>query len=793
MLKKSLLFICISLLTVATSSGSLRSQSTVKAFGSGLEAVRPEAPAKRSVAVAKTADMRLETIFSEDFSRFEAGSEETPDDVDLTKGGSAYIPDEYTANSGWWGVGVYQAGGVCALCYPYRGGVLTSPMADMSGRLVVRCKAKSVSGQALLMFNVLYGSPEAPQPAAENAQIFLDSEDGWQPLEFIIENYYKGDDCYVQFNAMTYNNGVMLDDVEICRDLNYVERPTGLTAEAFVNDGFTARWKGVEGASGYLVDVYEDRPTGAPAVNVKETFDNIDITNPVWPEGWNVSTAGTPVVVNPADKSQAFLFSGNDDVLEFPEHEGIITSLAFSAWRAPEADQNSMACVMLYGLDKATSTWMPVMYFYAADLDADGSRIDLGDAISGYYSALKFGCYYFESETDGIMIDDLTYSVDAPVERVKVRSGLESGETSLAITGLEPANDHWFAVATRTTSATSEYSNQVLAFGVASPAILEATEINPAAKTFTANWTPVAKATSYIVDLFEGATVEADQPDAEVIADDFSGVKSSATPDDATLIGDIDYMSLDEYTAVPGWMGSGVVIADGMLGCYHSSLYDLELVSPIIDLHNNDGRFTVTMDAWAKEGTTLVVQSVNGYAVHEFKSTGIENINMTIDGGISRDRLMIYTMGGETFLLDNIAVTQSRKAGDMVLEYVSSVPVDGNNSSLQADMDTPVGAYTVTSVYKRYREECQSAASLPMYLDMSAGVSKTTVADATITVEGGCVTVTSDEGVKVEVFSVDGRLVALGDTAGGSCTLCIGNSGIYVVRYGDNISKVYVK
>lgn len=55
----------------------------------------------------------LQVLLEEDFSKFTAGSEATPDATDVADATTGYIADELTNTPGWSGDGVFQAGG-CA-------------------------------------------------------------------------------------------------------------------------------------------------------------------------------------------------------------------------------------------------------------------------------------------------------------------------------------------------------------------------------------------------------------------------------------------------------------------------------------------------------------------------------------------------------------------------------------------------------------------------------------------------------------------------------------------------------
>lgn len=63
------------------------------------------------------AEQQAETLLFEDFSKFTAGSEDNPDPTMLPESyltdNNPLLPEQYTHKPGWWGMGIYQAGGTC--------------------------------------------------------------------------------------------------------------------------------------------------------------------------------------------------------------------------------------------------------------------------------------------------------------------------------------------------------------------------------------------------------------------------------------------------------------------------------------------------------------------------------------------------------------------------------------------------------------------------------------------------------------------------------------------------------
>ncbi len=115
---------------VVTESASMRNDSGVS---DGTILKLRELPRE---TVART----VVSSVNEDFSRFVAGTEDAPDANDLAVGEDQSIDNSFTAQPGWSGAGVYQAGG-CAYIgmYLFEGtteevtGYINTPSMDLSG------------------------------------------------------------------------------------------------------------------------------------------------------------------------------------------------------------------------------------------------------------------------------------------------------------------------------------------------------------------------------------------------------------------------------------------------------------------------------------------------------------------------------------------------------------------------------------------------------------------------------------------------------------------------------------
>ena len=77
-------------------------------------------------------------LINEDFSKFVEVAETAPTEQDLADESTGAIDAKYTQHAGWSGMGIFQAGGICAIdpvynYYFYEGGYLNKPKGDYSG------------------------------------------------------------------------------------------------------------------------------------------------------------------------------------------------------------------------------------------------------------------------------------------------------------------------------------------------------------------------------------------------------------------------------------------------------------------------------------------------------------------------------------------------------------------------------------------------------------------------------------------------------------------------------------
>ena len=525
--------------------------------------------AKSSANVMTAEDMRMapkedfstwELVLSEDFSKWTAGSEDAPDETPVdnyAEAGDPYISDEMMQTPGWSGMCTYQAGGACALAYPGQGGALNTPLGNWQGRIGITFRAKALDTERQI-FTVMMAKGDIwyPQPVNYDMPMFqITSDEGWVDIEVIGINPYADKDAFIQINGMFYNSvGILVDDLKIYRDPDYLATPNSLSADSFVNDGFTAHWPAVAGAESYLLNLWEETETG-DAVNATETFDGINATdgvidadNPNFPEGWSISLANNNVTTDGMDGSQALLLNSQNDTIELPVNGGKLVEFGFGYKTTAAQPESTFTIEVLQN-----GVWSPLMAYYASQVDESYYTVDLRDDLeNNEYSPIPFAgvydgvriitdAYFYEGTV--VAIDNITYETTAPTQRELVREDEEYADNFAVLEGLDPELDYYFTVKATKGDNVSEESEMYYAYGVAAPAVKEATDIDPRGG-YTANWDFAPKATGYIVTSYQVYTATADETNHAVLDDDFTSVESEGTPETPSNYGNgYEYIS----------------------------------------------------------------------------------------------------------------------------------------------------------------------------------------------------------------------------------------------------------
>lgn len=336
---------------------------------------------------------------------------------------------------------------------------------------------------------------------------------------------------------------------------------------------------------------------------------------------------------------------------------------------------------------------------------------------------------------------------------------------------------------------------------------------NVASDRFTAYWSPVSGATSY--ELY----VERVE-DGILFEENFDGFISDASTDVSE--------TLDNYTTIPGWIGYKVFCNDGevKLGSSQAGGTLGTPVFPVLDEGHTIYFDASSYNEEAESGIlTLAVEynEVPQYLDVEmtnFPCDQITTIGVRSNAGSSDCRVILY--GDTRIYIDNLRVVNgidnepaSQRAiyvdattGEITPARTSSV----QRAQAQSESYTFKGItdthYTVTKVISevspgtyRYKVRAVSDEGISEW----SNIIEVVIDDVTNTIENvedshsrayaadGIIYVENIHSLPVVIYNMQGAIVAHMPNVSGMVTYEPVASGIYIVRYGNEVAKVVVK
>lgn len=736
--------------------------------------VVPQRPSIRKEDTSETRNLTL--IYKEDFSKFTAGSEDNIDSQDLAEGytaGDPFVSPEYTSEPGCWGFGIYQAGGACALNYPGLGGVFSTPEGYYGGRLVVKFRAKATMPETPMTVAVCTGGIWNPSIATENFGAYvLDPEDGWVDLEFEADNDYTTEDCFVQFNGNFYHPGLLLDDIEIYRDNDYVWIPRATNAYAFTENGFTADWGRVATADSYLFSLYKEETVGDSPVNSSMNMDEAASAEngKAFGDGWIINLQGTERVARGKglNGDDAIVLAYADDAISYPVTSGIYRSFSFDL---VPSDENAGEGGALYLDVYSEGAWRSVSMMPFDYVDASGYECTFYlDAIQGNYTGVRLVVTGLEEDIaeTPFYISNLSFETGPKRNYVTVMEDYETEESRIELDSLDPWSEYYFNVKVKAGGNVSEPTPMKHAFGLAAPEVIEPTEIDKKTMSFTANWKETPKATAYETSVYWCERIKEDNDSYVLIDETFSKCNEGSLENPKSLENLEDVIPLDSYTDLNGWLGFGNCMADGMIGCVADENYEgFCLFAPETVIVSSNPKYDISMRIYSKWEDTLTLMDMYSY---DYKSVpvseGMNDINVSLQGNKIATVGMYMEMGG-MFLVDDFKMTQSVVAGDERLALVGTFTTaekPGASIALNgANMMDGEYFYTVKAIQEYYNAETNSEDSDRMFVDFANVGVENIISDGNVT--------------EVARYDISGRRVPPD------------YRGIQIIRYSDGSSR----
>ena len=432
-----------------------------------------------------------------------------------------------------------------------------------------------------------------------------------------------------------------------------VEAPSVLTQTDYDGQSLTLSWNTVEGATGYLVSVWNLGASVSEAQNVNLA---INKDNP---------TLYTPAVDGHLDEVVfSFNVSGTD------------------------------------GVDNAQT--LPLI-FRQADADHQVSSIFRGDIYVGQlapYNQLSsnsvFGGYPLDEFTECLYIQagpqgeqpsapgtltitrvENTYR---PNVYVKKDEAVGADVTSVKVTGLDASSNYYAAVKTVAGNEVSLPSEVLRLNDLIPTSLTGATAV--ASDSYTANWEANPKACSYVVTNYEIVKCNGSTPLSE------NGDKCT----DGTFDEPVEVDSFDGYTASNGWDGFTCLVSQGMFGVPDGQIRGGRpmggyLISPPVDLSANNGRMTVTVEFQATPGDVINVYA-GTFSSDKIKAVTIPdngNVSETfeISGGSKECNVHFDSTKLKKFFIRNLTIAQGEPVEMVILE-------DDFDKSTEGTFDSPI-------------------------------------------------------------------------------------------------------
>lgn len=696
-----------------------------------------------------------------------------------------YIPDEYTPESGTWeGDWIYAGknGTVIMQCYnPQMPAHLCTPLGDYSGDLTVTMRVRAVpafwgvdnelgygtsTGTDLLLYANI-GGYDSGKPAnseikdwgLQSSRFYLPY--GWQEVTFKFRNESADSNGYLSIYC---SDALEIDWIKVTDDNTFLACPTLDPITNVTEDSFTINWQPVRRSCGYYIDLYEAVYTGE-GVNATYDFNDMKL-----PEG--ASADECEFIEGEGIGSSAALalgYDGEGAAFITPDY-GMTLESFMSNVKFKINDPSIYGAQILYdGLGE--NGWEQIGYIeYDGYWVAPDRYYDInlnGEKFADRYSAVRI---YTKNLADGdrVYIDNVNAYKARPFELKRMEGSSISDPDddefgynyfdytydfrdpcSYTFKDLNPETEYWYRVRSHYMYDFS-FGEKHHAFFVKAPELLPATNVSNG--SYTANWKDVPKAQNYIVTNYAVEKMDSYDKYHTIIAEEFTGCTGETDLASLTPLGNNETSSLDEYTANPGWTGSGNIVGENLLGVAEYS-YGF-ITTPPIYANPERGECTVYVEAIGYPGDQLLVYASlsDTKGTIPFDENGLISAAFLIENPVPGDKISFESYNYMSFAMGAFELIQEAEEGDLIRSFHSTKTIGaGIGSCVFSNLD-PDGIYAY-EVISKFDLEKETALSL------SPGWMMVNLADGNSSIITGIDEIETDVS-ETERFTVDGRKVS---------------------------------
>lgn len=399
---------------------------------------------------------------------------------------------------------------------------------------------------------------------------------------------------------------------------------------------------------------------------------------------------------------------------------------------------------------------------------------------SGVAGAEKYELQLYYSGSDG--------------GRVDVEGDFTTASNSYTFSGLEEKwNDYYVSVRAIAGDKVSPWSAPVLIEGLKAPVIREESKVTSSG--FRTSWEPVENAYQY--ELMTYYCHKAGGDEQFYHADtDFSFVRAK---DDGSSI---DY----GFSQMPGWFFGAAELQDGFIGIQGAFAYlgyAAQIESPALDLASSGGKISVELKAKNDDiRTGLAVALYNPFNgdyeladSQEFElSKNWYTVRASLTGGTDGSILaLIPTRSGNVYI-DDLKVWQNIKTGVEARRLADKTVTQMDRAEI-SNLDCPEGDYTGYKVRAvgisadKTRWIYSNYTGLRYPGGQSGIESPAAPRDKPLVKINGLNIVVAGIG-NVNVYDPAGRMII---SAPCNTTIQLPAAGIYIVRTGAGVSKIFVR